>query len=289
MDMLLLLAIALLALLIGTYTDLKTREVPDWLNFTLIASGLGIRLIQTAALGDSNYIYEGLFGFGLAFIVANGMYYSGQWGGGDAKMLMGLGAVLGFDLSFEGFFSGFLINILFVGAAYGLLWSSYLALKNLKAFRGSFNRIASQKDFLYARIAGLVACTICVVLFFVVSDRIEKFLITIVAVLIMAMLYLWVFVRAVEQSCMLRYIKPTQLTEGDWIAEDVIVQKKRIAGPKDLGVTKEQITQLQSIYKKGKLKKVLVKDGIPFVPSFLIAFFIVLMYGNLIIAVLRIS
>ena len=37
--------IAFFALLIGSYTDIKTREVPDWINFGLIGTGFGINLL----------------------------------------------------------------------------------------------------------------------------------------------------------------------------------------------------------------------------------------------------
>ncbi|GIU69536.1 MAG: hypothetical protein KatS3mg002_0772 [Candidatus Woesearchaeota archaeon] len=47
-----------------------------------------------------------------------------------------------------------------------------------------------------------------------------------------------------------------------------ISERKYITGPKDLGISKEQIELL----KKSKIKKVLVKEGIPFIPAFLIAF-----------------
>ncbi len=80
---------------------------------------------------------------------------------------------------------------------------------------------------------------------------------------------------------MLKYVKPTEVTEGDWIAKDVVIGKKYISGPKDLGIEMKQLKQLISYYKKGKIKKVLIKVGIPFVPSFLIAYLITIVYGNL--------
>ncbi|RLI48695.1 MAG: hypothetical protein DRP09_21205, partial [Candidatus Thorarchaeota archaeon] len=93
--------------------------------------------------------------------------------------------------------------------------------------------------------------------------------------------YVWIFIKAVEQSCMYKFVKPSQLTEGDWIAKDIVVGKKRIAGPKDLGIEKKQIHELIELYKQKKVNKVLIKQGIPFVPSFLIAFIVSIIYGNL--------
>ena len=62
-------------------------------------------------------------------------------------MLMGLGAIIGiniFSIKSE-FLTGFFINILFAGAAYGLLWSVYLALKNRKKFANEFKKLKESK------------------------------------------------------------------------------------------------------------------------------------------------
>ncbi len=36
-----LLSVALIILIIGTFTDFKTREVPDWVNYSAVAAGIG--------------------------------------------------------------------------------------------------------------------------------------------------------------------------------------------------------------------------------------------------------
>ncbi len=82
---------------------------------------------------------------------------------------------------------------------------------------------------------------------------------------------------------MFRYVKPMELTEGDWIAKDVKVNGKRICGPKDLGIEKKQIRKLVGFYRKGKVKRILIKVGIPFVPSFLVSFLISVLFGNMVL------
>ena len=94
--------------------------------------------------------------------------------------------------------------------------------------------------------------------------------------------YMWILTKAVEKSCMQKYVLPSKLTEGDWIVNDIKVDGKRICGPKDLGIEKEQIKNLISYYRAGKIKKVLIKEGIPFVPSFLMGFVVTLVFGNVI-------
>ena len=105
-------------------------------------------------------------------------------------------------------------------------------------------------------------------------------------VLIIVSFYLWIFVKAIEKTSMLKFIKPTELVEGDWIAKDIIINKKKIAGPKDLGVSKKQIEKLVSLYKIKKIKKVLIKEGLPFLPSFLISYIVTLIWGNLIVGLI---
>jgi len=94
-----LLTIAFIALILASITDIKTREVPDWLNFSLIFVGLGVRLIYSSITFDWIYSLEGVLGLGVGVAIAYLMFYAGQWGGGDSKLLMGLGALIGLQLS----------------------------------------------------------------------------------------------------------------------------------------------------------------------------------------------
>ena len=62
--------IVLITLLIGTYTDFKMREVPDWLSYSLILTGICIRIIFSIIYTSPSYILHGLFGFTAMFIIA---------------------------------------------------------------------------------------------------------------------------------------------------------------------------------------------------------------------------
>ncbi|MFT4326421.1 MAG: hypothetical protein ACMXYK_02880, partial [Candidatus Woesearchaeota archaeon] len=100
-------------------------------------------------------------------------------------------------------------------------------------------------------------------------------------VLIITMPWLFIYTKTVEIACMVRPMKIKHLTEGEWIEEDVIVDKELICGPKDLGIKYEQIQKLKKLEKEGKISEVIVKIGIPFVPAFFIAFIITLTLGNI--------
>ena len=92
-----LVSLTFLVLSYATYTDLKTTEIPDWLNFGFIGVALGIRAIFSVEQGFT-ILLSGILGFVIFFILACSLYYTNQWGGGDSKLLMGMGAVIGISL-----------------------------------------------------------------------------------------------------------------------------------------------------------------------------------------------
>ena len=285
MDIILLI-IAFIALIIGTITDIKTREVPDWVNYSIIFSGIGLRLLYSSITFDWMYLLEGIAGLAVFVILGYMMFYAGQWGGGDSKLLMGLGALIGLKLTFQPIplIIVFLFNVLLVGAIYGLTYSIILAIKNREQFAKNFNKIMhSKKIKTFRRIKLIFLIIIVIILAYlmrnIVMDGFVLSVLVIMMILLYLSFYLVVFVKAVELSAMFRFIPPEQLTEGDWIAREVVVEGKRIAGPKDLGIERKQIQKLIELKKKGKIKKVKVKYGIPFVPSFLVAFILSLMLG----------
>jgi len=271
---------AFISLIIASITDIKTREVPDWLNYGLIIFGLGSRLIYSIALSDINFFLYGLAGFFVFFVIANIMFYSAQWGGGDSKLLMGLGAVIGLNFNFSEmpFILIFWINIILIGAIYGLFWSFAVAFKNRKRFLKDFK--ARAKKSAKIRRFLLIICLAAILSAFFIGSIATRVLLVTIIFSILLIFYISIFIKSVENVCMLKLVEPEKLTEGDWIARNVIVNKKRICGPKDLGIEKKQIKQLIQLKRKGLIKKILIKEGIPFVPSFLVAFIVTLLFGN---------
>ena len=280
-------SLAFIALLIGSITDLKTREVPDWVNYGLILSGLAINLLFTAIYSNPTFIINSIIGLAIFFGIAYIMFYAGQWGGGDSKMLMGIGAVIGIDIGFLGnqFLSSFLINALFAGAIYGLFWSLLMVFINRKKFLLELGKKLSEKNTARAKKFILIIMIFMAILFFLIKPGYIKIIILSVMLLTLATFYLWIFVKAIEKSSMHRLVEPSKLTEGDWIVKDVNVNGQYICGPKDLGISKSQIRKLVEFYKKRKVKKILIKEGIPFVPSFFVAFAVTLVFGNVLMLI----
>src|SRR3989344_1591925 len=137
----LLVIVALIICLIGSYTDLKVREVPDWLNFAGIITGVGVHFIGAVMLWNGWFLLESLFGLGIGFGIGALMYYSGQWGGGDSKILMALGAIMGLSWKIDDLFVSMLIYTAIFGGLYGIVWSVVLAVRNWSKFKLQLNNI----------------------------------------------------------------------------------------------------------------------------------------------------
>ena len=274
-----LIVIAFIWLIFAAIVDIKKKEVPNWLNYSLIAIGFGARIIYSLIFNDYKIFLFGIIGFIACFIFGNLMYYTRQWGGGDAKLIMGLGAMFGdykigsiINQNIElPFLVVLIINILLAGLVYSIFYSIFLAIKNKEKFVKAWNK---EKSYLIIGII-TIATLLSVGLYFSIDElfaTIIVFLILIFSVLFVSL----IFIRAVEQSCLINYIGVNKITEGDWLFSDVKVKNRIICYSKNTGLSIEDINQI----KKSKIRKVLIKEGIPFVPAFLLGFIMTIIFGS---------
>lgn len=272
--------VAFVWVIFATITDLKKREVPDWLNYSLIVIGLGSRGIYSIITKEGSYILWGLVGFAVFFVFANIMYYTRQWGGGDSKLLMGLGAMFG---SFEGIFGGYhrlpflftlLINIFLAGTLYGIIYALFLGLKN----KAKVFKVIKKEGF-----KGLGIISILILVMFILSLVILEGKIAYLVALLFVFVWVGIFVlylmKIIENKVLYKMLDVSKLTEGDWLGRDVVKNKKVICKSDSVGLTKEDIKKL----KRNKIEKVYVKEGIPFVPGFLIGFLVSVFFGDVIL------
>jgi len=274
-----LIILALIVLLIASYTDLKTREVPDWLNYSLIFSALGIRTIISFKFGWE-IIISGLIGFLIALSIALIFYYTGQWGGGDSKLLMGMGAIIEVSYPFEQeslTLLWFLLALLFLGAIYGVMWMVYLSVKKKHIFNLEFKNIINKNKSIHLS-SGVLSLSFLAIT--IVDNSFLPF-----AILPVFIFYLFIFISAVENSCFITNISPDKLTEGDWLAKKIKINNNIIMSKKTLELN--DIIKLRKLYLKGKLNLVMVKEGIPFVPSFLFAYLAIIFVKDLPQAILK--
>src|SRR5574341_545197 len=206
-----LILVALFVLIVASYIDLRILEVPDWLNYAGVAAGLGIHLIFSLQQMSWWPIASSIIGFGIAFALACLMFYTGQWGGGDAKLLMALGAIIGFQPEKFGFGSSFLVNLVFIGGAWGLLWSIQLALRNRKEFWKTFRTLSHQQPYSRMRICSMIITVILVIAALILLQyQLELIGLALITYFIC---YSIIFVKSVELSCMHKWVTPDKLTE----------------------------------------------------------------------------
>lgn len=259
-------AAGLLLLAAASVTDIRTREVPDLLSYGLIIFAVAYRLGEGLLAGSWLPVLDMLLGAFILGGVGLLMFFAGQWGGADTKLAVGLGALLGLWLgNYDALF--FLLLLLFGGAVYGLGYTIMLAARNRKEFKKAFMKQLRERRTTLMRRGMLLAIFLLLVsLLFIPRSYVIPVLVLLVTVYLF--FYLWLLVRSVERGILIKRYPVGKLTEGDWILEDVKARGRRICGPRDLGISKAQIAAL----KQHKVRSVLVKEGIPFVPSFLIAF-----------------
>ncbi len=265
---LLLLPLTILTLLIASYADLKRREVPDWLSYGFLMAVLGIRAIFAVEYGWS-LIISGILGLLVCFALACLLYYTNQWGGGDSKVLMGMGALIGINIPFQSSSLNlfwFLLALLFLGAVYGLVWMLIVALKYKHTFREQWVLTLRHSKRWQITITLFTIGLAFLALFYPFVWPIVPFPAVV--------LYLFLFVNTVERSCFYVYRSPKNLVEGDWLAEDIRIGVRKVLPPKTL--EREDLLLLKNLEAEKKLKKVLIKEGVPFVPSFMLAYLAVL-------------
>lgn len=273
-EVIFLIVLGLIWIIFAVVQDLKKREIANWLNFSLTIFALGFRFLY-CLFSDAGFkfFYFGLIGFAIFFVLGNMLYYSKVFAGGDAKLMMALGAILPLTVSFNGnlkLFFAFFFIFLIVGAAYGFTFSIVLAIKNYKTFKKDFSRKFSnnRKVFYFA----LGFCFILIIASFFINSLIY------LAALIFVSPYLYFSAKAIDEVCMIKEISAIKLTEGDWLYKGVRVGKKFIKSSWD-GLTKENISLLRK-----KDIKVLIRQGIPFSPVFLIGYIIWLCFFTKIIS-----
>lgn len=276
--------VTLLILLIASCLDFKTREVPDWLSYGFIFAALGIRAIFSFQEGW-NFLVSGILGLAVGFILACLFYYTRQWGGGDSKLLMGMGAAIGIDLPFRYSsltFFGYFLLVLFLGAFYGLAWMSIAALRSGKEFMFTFKQALKAWKILHlsAWLTTAVLTGSVMLSFFFRSLFFPFFFFSFAWIIVpfpLIFFYLFLFVSSVEKSRFIKQVPVGKLTEGDWLAEDVVVRGEVLMKKKTL--EKKDLMELKNLYLQRKINQVTIKEGVPFTPSFLLAY-LVLIFGE---------
>ncbi len=252
-----------IAIIFAVVQDLRSREIANWLTFSLVAFVLAYRAIYAIYSNNFMFFMYGLYGVILFVCLGYFFYYSRVFAGGDAKLLFGLGAVFPYESIIDyAYYGGGFILLLFTGGVfYTLIYSFFLIRKNYSSFRISFFEQVAKKKYLF-----LVSLILAILLYVTKGENDSSIIIISFSVFVLLTPLLFAYVKAVERSCMVQSIHPKNLTEGDWLEKDVRVKGKLIR-KNFAGLSFNEILLLR---RNGK--NVLIKTGVPFAPAFLLAF-----------------
>lgn len=101
----------MLALLVyAAVEDIRTRRIRNWLTLALAGSGLMASFFAGAAVGPSQAGLGLLVGFAIPFV----LFLLGALGGGDVKLLAGIGAWIGAPGVFKVFIVAAIVGLMIV-------------------------------------------------------------------------------------------------------------------------------------------------------------------------------
>jgi Flp pilus assembly protein protease CpaA len=101
----------LLAMLLwAAYEDFRIRKIRNWLTFSLILSGFFQTFFQISPVSPGQSALGFAVGFGLPFV----LFVMGAVGGGDVKLLAGVGAWVGAAAVFKVFCGEAIIGMVIV-------------------------------------------------------------------------------------------------------------------------------------------------------------------------------
>jgi Flp pilus assembly protein protease CpaA len=256
-------ALALGYVIFASIQDIRKREVANWLNFSLIAFALAYRAIYSIVNQDYNVVVFGVIGFLIFYIIGNMFYYTKIFGGGDVKLLMAIGTILPYssylDIAIKSF--EFLIALMLSGAIYSLIYSGVMIIKNFRSFRKEFTKQVKRRKMV------LIICIVAAAGFVILGEIFmrESVIWKYEAAFVILIGLMYIVLKSLENSCMIKLVEPSKLTEGDWLEKEVKIGNKKIKVTVH-GLSREDIKAIRKAN-----KKVWIRYGVPFVPAFLIA------------------
>jgi len=277
-------AVALVGSSLAAAWDLRTTEIPDEIPYAMIVAALLFYGAQSL-LGWSywpivNSAIAGLALFGFGFV----MYYFGQWGGGDAKLLAAIGFLLptfsGLNLMFSYFPVSYLFNVFFVGAGYMLVYAFVIAARNRKII-SEFKRDVKASSNIFLTGSGalllvFVGMNLVLYNYFLIQPNLSSIIFNslLLTITTIGLFLIWKFARAVENIGFKKRISVKNLRVGDVLLSSKVWE----------GLTEKD---LRKIKRSGK-KYVTIKEGVRFAPAFPLALLFTIYFGDAILVLIGI-
>lgn len=258
-----------IALIIASYTDLRWTEVPDWLSYSTIITGLVLYMISSIQTASATPVLHSLAGFASYSALGLSLFYLGQWGGGDAKLLMGAGALIGFSPSLTSDFILYPLSIIVIGGAYSLIWTIIIGIKHFSTITRAVRNTYGRRNIVAIQLTLVILGAILGILGYLVSTNPQEVIVSaILGLLIPTSMILFIGLKSIELHCFKRDIHPRDLIEGDWIVNPVKKNGRVIYKPTNIGILAKDIEALR----ESRITSVTIKSGIPFTPAMMLAY-----------------
>lgn len=144
------LAVLLPGILYASWIDYAEKRVPNWLNLSLAATGLGCQAIFFGAGG----LGWGMVGLLVGFAVLIGPWLVHGMGAGDVKLMMAIGAWLGPWLTLYSFAAGAIVGgiaavamILSTGRTVHALTNLQTIMAKMKRAETAFSTVGGARSF----------------------------------------------------------------------------------------------------------------------------------------------
>lgn len=272
--------VALIGSSLASFFDLKTTEIPDEIPYAMMGIGILVHLIQAILFWNPwpliNSLIFGLGFLGFGFL----MYFLGQWGGGDAKVLSGIGFLLPKtpqEMATKLYFPfplSFFFNLFFIGAVYMILYALIISFIDRKIWFGFIKGLKADAKVLVVLnfILFIFLTSFGVILMkyynFMNFKEVMSFSLLLLS-MSLGLSLLWKFVKVVEEIGFKKRIPISKLKVGDVPVYYKIWE----------GITEKE---LKKIKKSGK-KYIWIKEGVRFAPAFPLALLFTFFFGDAVI------
>jgi Flp pilus assembly protein protease CpaA len=272
------LGIALAGSSLAAAWDLKTTEIPDSIPHGMAVVALCLAMLKSWLTGNIqpflNSLASGLGLLSLGFC----MYWTGQWGGGDAKLLAAIGffgPTLPARSTIFPFALSFLLNVFLLGAAYILLYAFLVAVLNPSIIKGFLRDVkASSKPLGMGSLSLFLLFLVLNSYLLRTADLLSLLRLSFFPLALTLGLYLvWRFARIVEEVGFRKRVHVSKLRVGD-----VLLESRRWDG-----LSEEELKEL-----KRTREFVVIKEGVRFGLVFPLALLFTAYMGDAILFILGI-
>lgn len=270
-------------LTLASIADLRTGEIPEKISWGLAVSILVLAITHSTIVSDATplilTIGIGLIFFTFAYLV----YRMGQWGGGDVKLMGGIGCSLGL-IDAMGFIwpntrlmpypISYIVAMGFLALPYAVTYSLYLSVKKPAVFTQFAENLKDTKKQL------LIVCSLTPAL---ITAKLGYPILVEIYLLVPVSIIALIFLRAVEEKALRKEIPVKDLVEGDVLAEEIKTGEKTIKPEHAIeGLSLAQVEELKTLAGEGKIPwEVTVKWGVKFAPILLFSYALTVWVGNL--------